>query len=98
MMIRRRSSRTRSECAHERRPCSSTSRSTPRWPATASWPSKLAEVCPVDIFAAGENGVEIVTENLDECVLCQLCLNASPPGTVRVIKLYDGGAVLGAAA
>jgi NAD-dependent dihydropyrimidine dehydrogenase PreA subunit len=59
---------------------------------------KLAEVCPVDIFAAGENGVEIVTENLDECVLCQLCLNASPPGSVRVIKLYDGGAVLGAGA
>ena len=59
---------------------------------------KLAEVCPVDIFAAGENGVEIVRENLDECVLCQLCLNASPPGAVRVIKLYDGGAVLGAAA
>jgi NAD-dependent dihydropyrimidine dehydrogenase PreA subunit len=59
---------------------------------------KLAEVCPVDIFAVGESGVEIVTENLDECVLCQLCLNASPPGAVRVIKLYDGGAVLGAAA
>jgi NAD-dependent dihydropyrimidine dehydrogenase PreA subunit len=57
---------------------------------------KLAEVCPVDIFAAGENGVEIVTENLDECVLCELCLNASPPGTVRVIKLYAGGALLGA--
>lgn len=58
---------------------------------------KLAEVCPVDIFAAGPNGVEIVTENLDECVLCELCLNASPPGMVRVMKLYDDGAVLGAA-
>ena len=58
--------------------------------------AKLAEVCPVDIFRAGENGVEIVRENLDECVLCQLCMNVAPPGTVRVIKLYDGGAVLGA--
>ncbi|MDQ6807362.1 MAG: ferredoxin family protein [Actinomycetota bacterium] len=58
--------------------------------------AKLAEVCPVDIFRAGENGVEIVPENLDECVLCQLCMNAAPQGTVRVIKLYDGGAVLGA--
>jgi NAD-dependent dihydropyrimidine dehydrogenase PreA subunit len=55
---------------------------------------KLQEVCPVDIYAAGENGVEIVTENLDECVLCELCLHAAPEGTVRVIKLYDGGAVL----
>jgi NAD-dependent dihydropyrimidine dehydrogenase PreA subunit len=57
---------------------------------------KLAEVCPVDIFRAGENGVEIVRANLDECVLCELCLNAAPAGTVKVIKLYDGGAVLGA--
>jgi NAD-dependent dihydropyrimidine dehydrogenase PreA subunit len=58
--------------------------------------AKLAEVCPVDIFRAGEGGVEIVTDKLDECVLCQLCMNAAPNGTVRVIKLYDGGAVLGA--
>jgi NAD-dependent dihydropyrimidine dehydrogenase PreA subunit len=58
--------------------------------------AKLAEVCPVDIFRDGENGVEIVEDNLDECVLCELCLNAAPKGTVRVIKLYDGGAVLGA--
>jgi NAD-dependent dihydropyrimidine dehydrogenase PreA subunit len=36
-----------------------------------------------------------VPENLDECVLCELCLNASPPETVRVIKRYDGDAVLG---
>ncbi len=58
--------------------------------------AKLAEVCPVDIFAAGPNGVEIVEENLDECVLCELCLNASPAGTVKVIKIYDGNAILGA--
>jgi NAD-dependent dihydropyrimidine dehydrogenase PreA subunit len=57
---------------------------------------KLAEVCPVDIFHAGENGVEIVQDNLDECVLCELCMNAVPAGTVRIIKLYDNGAVLGA--
>ena len=57
--------------------------------------AKLADVCPVDIFAAGERGVEIVEKNLDECVLCRLCLDAAPPGTVKVIKLYDGGSVLG---
>ena len=39
-------------------------------------------------------GVEIVEENLDECVLCRLCLDASPPGAVKVIKLYDDGALL----
>jgi NAD-dependent dihydropyrimidine dehydrogenase PreA subunit len=58
--------------------------------------AKLAEVCPVDIFKAGAAGVEIVRENLDECVLCQLCINAAPAGTVKVIKRYDGDAVLGA--
>ena len=52
---------------------------------------KLEEACPVDIFAATEDGVQVVPENLDECVLCGLCLDASPPGMVRVIKLYDGG-------
>ena len=40
--------------------------------------AKLAEVCPVDIFRAGDDGVEIVEDNLDECVLCELCLNAAP--------------------
>ena len=52
--------------------------------------AKLAEVCPVDIFHAGPAGLEIVEENLDECVLCELCINAAPAGTVRVIKLYSG--------
>ncbi len=58
--------------------------------------AKLAEVCPVDIFAAVDGKLEIVEQNLDECVLCELCMNATPPGAVRVIKLYDNGAVLGA--
>jgi NAD-dependent dihydropyrimidine dehydrogenase PreA subunit len=52
--------------------------------------SKLEEVCPVDIFAAGDGGVVVVRQNLDECVLCELCIEAAPPGTVVVKKLYDG--------
>lgn len=59
---------------------------------------KLEEACPVDIYAAREAKVEILTENLDECVLCGLCLDASPPGTVKVIKLYDGESLLAPAA
>jgi NAD-dependent dihydropyrimidine dehydrogenase PreA subunit len=55
---------------------------------------KLEEACPVDIYAATEAGVEIVRVNLDECVLCELCLDAAPPGAVRVVKLYDDGAAL----
>jgi NAD-dependent dihydropyrimidine dehydrogenase PreA subunit len=57
--------------------------------------AKLTEVCPVDIFAVSDqNTLEIVEGNLDECVLCELCIQAAPPGTVRVVKLYEEGAVL----
>ena len=52
--------------------------------------AKLREVCPVDIFKAADSGVEIVEKNLDECVLCRLCIEAAPAGTVHVRKLYDG--------
>jgi NAD-dependent dihydropyrimidine dehydrogenase PreA subunit len=62
--------------------------------ADAGLAKKLEEACPVDIFAAENGRTEIVAENLDECVLCKLCLDASPPGAVRVIKLYDGGSEL----
>jgi NAD-dependent dihydropyrimidine dehydrogenase PreA subunit len=51
---------------------------------------KLAEVCPVDIFAQADDGsLKIVAENLDECVLCYLCVEAAPERTVRVVKLYE---------
>ena len=48
--------------------------------ADAALAAKLEEVCPVDIFKATEAGVEIVEENLDECVLCNLCVDAAPDG------------------
>jgi len=63
-----------------------------RDPALAA---KLTEVCPVDIYAqAADGSLEIVEPNLDECVLCRLCIDAAPPGTVTVRKLYDDGAPL----
>jgi len=50
----------------------------------------LEGVCPVDIFKATDHGVQIVQDNLDECVLCELCINAAPPGAIKVLKLYSG--------
>jgi ferredoxin-like protein FixX len=51
---------------------------------------KLTDVCPVNIFAQAKDGrLQIVEDNLDECVLCDLCLAAAPPGSVRVVKLYE---------
>jgi ferredoxin-like protein FixX len=56
--------------------------------ADAALAAKLAEVCPVDIYAQNDDGtLAIVERNLDECVLCRLCLDAAPDGTVRVLKL-----------
>jgi NAD-dependent dihydropyrimidine dehydrogenase PreA subunit len=52
--------------------------------------AKLEEVCPVDIYKDADGHVEIVDKNVDECVLCKLCLEAAPAGTVHVRKLYDG--------
>jgi NAD-dependent dihydropyrimidine dehydrogenase PreA subunit len=56
----------------------------------AALAAKLEEVCPVDIFKDAGGRVEVVEENLDECVLCKLCIEAAPAGTVHVKKLYDG--------
>jgi NAD-dependent dihydropyrimidine dehydrogenase PreA subunit len=55
--------------------------------------ARLEEVCPVDIFRDSDGKVETVPENVDECVLCELCIQAAPPGSVRVKKLYDGTAL-----
>jgi len=52
--------------------------------------AKLEEVCPVDIFTSENGKAEVVPGNLDECVLCELCLDAAPDGAVVVKKLYDG--------
>jgi len=51
---------------------------------------KLIEVCPVAIFTHDDAGKLAIQENnLDECVLCDLCLEVAPEGSVRVIKLYE---------
>jgi ferredoxin-like protein FixX len=60
---------------------------------------RLKDACPVDIFAVGDQGaVQLVEKNLDECVLCRLCLDAvggwGSDHAVKIIKLYDNDAIL----
>ncbi len=61
-------------------------------------PAHLEQVCPVDIYRAADGGLQVVDENVDECVLCGLCLDTAhlgvAEGAVKVLKLYDGGAFL----
>jgi NAD-dependent dihydropyrimidine dehydrogenase PreA subunit len=56
----------------------------------AALAAKLTEVCPVDIYADAGGRVEIVERNLDECILCGMCITAAPDGAVTVHKLYSG--------
>ncbi len=51
---------------------------------------RLEEACPVDIYKDAGGRVEVVEANLDECILCEMCVRTAPPGTVRVKKLYSG--------
>jgi Fe-S-cluster-containing hydrogenase component 2 len=55
----------------------------------ANLAAKLAEICPVSIFIASSDGVQIDESNLDECVLCDLCLEAAPKGQIKIVKLYE---------
>ena len=59
-------------------------------PAVAA---KLRETCPVDIYADAGGRVELVERNIDECILCDMCVAAAPHGAVAVHRLYDSEAV-----
>ncbi len=62
----------------------------PKAAADRDLAKKLVEVCPVNIFDLDDTGkARVVEENEDECVLCDLCVQAAPPGQVKVVKLYE---------
>ncbi len=55
----------------------------------AALAAKLEEVCPVDIFRNADGRAEVVEENLDECVLCNLCVEVVSGDGVEIVKLYE---------
>jgi NAD-dependent dihydropyrimidine dehydrogenase PreA subunit len=48
-------------------------------------------VCPVTIFQKNGDAPAVVEKNLDECILCELCLQACQPHAITIRKLYDEG-------
>jgi NAD-dependent dihydropyrimidine dehydrogenase PreA subunit len=62
----------------------------------AALAAKLEETCPVDIYADAGGRVEIVERNIDECILCDMCIAVAPPGAAAVHRLYDPAGVVGA--
>ena len=69
---------------------SSRSRSRPSTRVTPSWRKSSMTRAPSTSSPPRTPGSTVVHENKDECVLCGLCLDASPEGAVTVTKLYDG--------
>lgn len=62
---------------------------TPEGISDESLVKKLVDICPVDIFSEDQGTLSVVEENQDECTLCNLCIQATPEGIIRIIKLYE---------
>jgi len=50
---------------------------------------RLVSVCPVDIFKTEDQLVAACPEQVDECTLCELCLDIAPAGALTIRKLYS---------
>ena len=48
----------------------------------------LSSICPVDIFAVDGGQLVVRPDEVDECTLCELCLDAAPAGAIVIRKLY----------
>jgi NAD-dependent dihydropyrimidine dehydrogenase PreA subunit len=46
-------------------------------------------VCPVGIFQKDGDKPAVVDKNLDECILCDLCLQSCKPKAITIRKLYE---------
>lgn len=51
---------------------------------------QLVRLCPVDIFELKDGQLVINGNQEDECTLCRQCLDATPQGTVVILKRYSG--------
>lgn len=49
---------------------------------------RIVSLCPVDIFALDGERLRVQREQEDECILCELCLDAAPAGAVIIHKTY----------
>ena len=45
-------------------------------------------VCPVDIFKKNDLGSTVNEGNMDECTLCNLCLDSCVHNAIEIVKNY----------
>ncbi|MBR74412.1 MAG: hypothetical protein CL872_05705 [Dehalococcoidaceae bacterium] len=50
--------------------------------------NKVVESCPVDIFIIEKDTLQTQEKYLDECTLCNLCIDAAGKENIEIIKLY----------
>ena len=50
---------------------------------------QVVESCPVDIFALDNEEIGINMEYIDECTLCNLCINVTSKEDIQIIKIYE---------
>ena len=50
---------------------------------------RIASVCPVDIFSVAGDRLLLQPEQVDECLLCELCLDLAPPGGIAISRTYS---------
>jgi ferredoxin-like protein FixX len=49
---------------------------------------RLVSACPVDIYAVEAGQPVVQPDEVDECTLCELCLDLAAPGAIVIRKLY----------
>jgi NAD-dependent dihydropyrimidine dehydrogenase PreA subunit len=49
---------------------------------------RLPPLCPVDIFELSNGRLAVRADNEDECILCELCLEAAARGAITIRKTY----------
>ncbi len=46
------------------------------------------KACPVDIFIKNNHTMDVDEKILDECILCNLCLDDCTPKAIKISKNY----------
>ena len=49
---------------------------------------RLVSACPVDIYAVEAGQPVVRPDEVDECTLCELCLDVAPKGALVIQKRY----------
>lgn len=61
---------------------------------TPALSEQLVSLCPVDIFTLDSQRLQVRSEQEDECILCERCLDAAPAGALIIRKSYKDAVLI----